>query len=62
MAWMVYDYPEPGDRYASAPHCPICGQACSTLYRDIDFAVVGCDECVTATDAAEEAVCCEREV
>lgn len=36
------------------PICPVCGEECDTLYRDNFGNVVGCDNCVTNSDAWEE--------
>ena len=33
------------------PECPVCGEACDTLYYNKNGDVVGCNECVTAYDA-----------
>ncbi len=57
MAWMVYDYPEPHGRGDREPLCPVCGAACSEIYRDEFFEIVGCDGCVTAHDAWETGEC-----
>lgn len=57
MAWMVYDYPEPHGRGEREPRCPVCGAACSEVYRDEFFEIVGCDECVTEHDAWETEEC-----
>lgn len=35
----------------SEPHCPVCGEACETIYFDRDGDAVGCDVCVTPRDA-----------
>ena len=57
MAWLVYDYPEMRTREEREPLCPVCGGACSTVYRDRYFEIVGCDECVTVHDAWETEDC-----
>lgn len=54
MSWGVYDYPEPPGEPENIPHCPICGKECDTIYRDRDYEIVGCEECITAYDAWEE--------
>lgn len=34
------------------PVCPICGQECETIYKDMaNNEVVGCDQCILAVDA-----------
>ena len=35
------------------PVCPICGQACETIYMDADETEVGCDQCIQTKDAWE---------
>lgn len=54
MSWGVYDYPEPPGEPENIPHCIICGKECGTIYRNRDFEVVGCEECITAYDAWED--------
>ena len=39
------------------PICPICGQECETIYRDRDYEIFGCDECVKTYDAWEVEDC-----
>lgn len=58
MAWHVYDYPEPHGAEEPEPICPICGAACASVYRDMYYEIVGCDECITAHDAWETEECC----
>ena len=57
MAWGVYDYPEPIGQPDSIPHCPICWRECERIYRDRNYEIVGCDECVTVDDAWEVEEC-----
>lgn len=38
----------------SPPICPVCGEECDTLYRDNFGNIVGCDNCITSSDAWEE--------
>ena len=40
--------------YDVYPICPVCGLQCDTFYKDNDGDIVGCDQCITATDAWEE--------
>ena len=51
MGWGVNDYPTPPEY--NVPVCPICGNECSTLYRD-STGIIGCENCVTELDAWEE--------
>lgn len=44
----------PSARYLREPRCPICGDECETLYKDINNEVCGCDRCITTADAWEE--------
>ena len=37
--------------------CPVCGQACVTIYKDFAGDIVGCDECLTPCDAEHEEEC-----
>ncbi len=39
------------------PHCPICGEACETVYLDAGGAYVGCSERITARDAWDMPSC-----
>ena len=39
------------------PICPICGARCDTIYKDGSSSVVGCEECISTTDAWEEDEC-----
>lgn len=57
MSWGVYDYPEPKDAPHNLPYCPVCGKECVTVYRDRDWQIVGCDECITAEDAEDAEEC-----
>lgn len=57
LAWMVYDYPENGREKHREARCPLCGEACETIYRDMFHAIVGCDECMTVCDAWETEEC-----
>lgn len=47
----------PDSKEPQYPHCPICGQECETIYRDADYEIVGCDECIRKDDAWEEEDC-----
>jgi len=35
------------------PHCPVCGEECSTIYYNYYHEPVGCDECMYTRDAWE---------
>lgn len=39
------------------PHCPVCGDECSEIYRDHDGDVIGCDCCVLDETHAEDVEC-----
>lgn len=39
------------------PRCPVCGNECDTVYRDIYGDVFACDECVTSKSAWEVEEC-----
>lgn len=43
----------PYGKAPETPRCPVCGSETDTLYRNDNFDVVGCDECLTAYDAWE---------
>lgn len=38
------------------PHCPICGEECTIVYK-ANREIVGCDECLTPCDAEDEEEC-----
>jgi hypothetical protein len=40
-----------------APVCPVCGGECSEIYHDKWFNLLGCDLCVTSSDAWEVNEC-----
>lgn len=39
------------------PVCPVCGAECRIVYKDYTNDIVGCDECLTPTDATDEEEC-----
>ena len=43
-----YDDPE-------MPECPICGEECNSFYVRDDGEIVGCDRCISTTNAYERA-------
>ena len=47
----------PDGREPRAPICPECGNECETVYINRDFKIVGCDVCLTETDAWEAIEC-----
>ena len=47
----------PDGREPTYPRCPICGEECETVYKNIYFDVVGCDECMETKDAWEVPEC-----
>lgn len=61
----MYDAPEnpvierylrtgyPDGKEQEYPRCPVCGEECETLYKDINSDVVGCENCVKEVDAWE---------
>ena len=57
----VFDYPEPIDSPHNIPYCPICGKECFRIYRDRDYQIIGCDECITVEDAEDVEECYDTE-
>ena len=55
----LYDIPEPSldPPEPPEPRCPVCGQFCGTIYKDINNQIIGCDECVSDHDAFEIPEC-----
>lgn len=46
------------DRSLRFPVCPVCGQECETVYRDVrTLEIFGCDVCVEEKDAWEQDDC-----
>lgn len=45
------------DDEKNAPHCPVCGKWCDTIYRDRYGRNIGCDNCVKTLDAWEVSDC-----
>jgi len=41
----------PPEDWREMPICPICGEPCDTVYRNIWGGIVGCDDCITKQDA-----------
>lgn len=39
------------------PICPKCREECSTIFKNSDGEIVGCDVCLTQTEAWEEEDC-----
>lgn len=35
------------------PRCPVCREECETIYKDKDFSIVGCDNCLRSVDSWE---------
>ena len=52
-------YP-PWHRDGDTPICPVCGAECTMVYKDKCNDIVGYDECLTPTDAADEEECFPR--
>ena len=48
---------EPPIEWQREPTCPICGAVCEKIYFLKTGWLAGCDECVTAQDAAEVEEC-----
>lgn len=42
------------------PRCPVCGEECTTVYKDLYGEILGCDECLTERDAWDEDECFAR--
>lgn len=36
-----------------AVECPVCGEECEILYKDVNNEIVGCDQCMRTLDAAD---------
>ena len=55
----LYDIPEPSLEPPDPPEprCPVCGQYCGTIYKDLYNAIIGCDVCVSDHDAFEIPEC-----
>lgn len=51
----------PDGKEPNFPHCPVCGNECDTVYRNIDGEVVGCDVCLEVNEAWETSECFPRE-
>ena len=45
------------DSLAEYPHCPVCDQECSYVYKNVFGDIVGCDECLKEYDAWGEDRC-----
>lgn len=45
-----------GHKYRE-PKCPVCGEVCETVYKDVYGEILGCDQCLTARDAWDEEEC-----
>lgn len=42
--------------HSDKPFCPVCGRRCTTIYRRERYAdIIGCNRCVYAVDAVEDA-------
>lgn len=52
---MATGYPDGMD--PQFPHCPICGEACETVYRDERGEIFGCDVCIRESDAWDVPEC-----
>ena len=51
---LLTGYPNGEPKY---PRCPVCGEECDTVYKDIYGDVFGCDECVKTKSAWDEERC-----
>lgn len=47
----------PPNYRADVPRCPVCGNECETIYKDVYMTIVGCDLCIEACDATYEGQC-----
>ena len=41
----------PGVQDETPPECPVCGEECDTVYRDIWNNICGCEHCIKSYDA-----------
>lgn len=47
----------PDGKEPQAPHCPFCGEACTTVYIGFYNEIVGCENCIGTADAWEADEC-----
>ncbi len=47
----------PTGKAPDEPACPICGENCSSIFRDRWGNILGCEDCVKSEDAWEAAEC-----
>ena len=47
----------PDGKEPEYPHCPVCGEETDTIYKSKDGDIVGCDNCITTSDAWYESQC-----
>ena len=45
------------DDEKNAPHCPMCGKWCDTIYRAHGAIIMGCDNCIDEVNAWEVEAC-----
>ena len=66
MSYSIPDHPAirnaertgyPDGKEPEYPHCPICGEECDTVYKDNSGDIVGCEECISTSDAWEAEEC-----
>lgn len=43
------------------PRCPVCGNACETIYKTNGYEIIGCDLCLRPVDAWACSECFQRE-
>ncbi|MGM9598646.1 MAG: hypothetical protein ACI3VY_01865 [Faecousia sp.] len=44
----------PDGKELSDPICPVCGEECSTVFKDIERNIVGCENCIIELNAYDE--------
>lgn len=41
----------PDGKEPQTPICPICGEECETIYKEMYGSILGCDICISREDA-----------
>lgn len=50
---IIRDLERNGVPYRKTPVCPVCGEECEKIYKDVWGNILGCDNCVEEMDAEE---------